>query len=60
MSEIQNDAQKAVADAKNAMTTARRQLAARMLDWLKSHPRTLIVIVAALTIIAVTLGLARG
>ena len=60
MSDIQNDAQKAVADAKSAMTAARRRLTARVLDWLKGHPRTLIVIVAALTILAVTLGLARG
>ena len=60
MSELENDAQKAVADAKSAVTNARRHLAARMLDWLKGHPRMLIVIVAALTILAVTLGLARG
>jgi hypothetical protein len=60
MSQIQNDAQKAAADAKNAVTNARRHLVARVLDWLRGHPRTLIVIVAALTILAVTLGLARG
>jgi hypothetical protein len=60
MSELQNDAKQAVADAKSAVTSARRRLTARVLDWLKGHPHTLIVIVAALTILAVTLGLARG
>ena len=60
MSELQNDAEKAVADAKVAVTAARRKLAARVLDGLKSHPRLLVVIVAVLTLVAVTLGFARG
>ena len=60
MSELQNDAQKAVADAQAAVTSARRKLAARMLQWLKGHPRMLVAIVAVLTLVAVTLGLVRG
>ena len=60
MTNIENDAKKAVADVGNAVTAERRRLGARALQWLKGHPRTLVAIVAALTLIAVTLGLARG
>jgi len=60
MSNIQNDAKKAVADAGSAITAERRRLGTRALGWLRAHPRTLLAIVAALTLLAVTLGLARG
>jgi len=60
MSNIENDAKKVVADAGSAVVAERRRLSGRALDWLKRHPRTLVTIVAVLTLLAVTLGLARG
>jgi hypothetical protein len=60
MSNVETDAKKAVADAGAAVTAERRRLGTRALQWLKGHPRTLLAIIAALTLLAVTLGLARG
>ena len=60
MSQMQHDAHEAIADAKQEITAERRRLSARLLGWLRGHPRTLVAIVAALTVIAVILGLARG
>jgi hypothetical protein len=60
MSQLQNDTQKTIADTKQAITVERRRMMARILGWLRGHPRTLVIIVAALTLIAVILGLARG
>jgi len=60
MSNLQNDAQKTIADTKQSITMERRRLVAGILDWVRAHPRTLIVLVAVLTLAAVTLGLARG
>jgi hypothetical protein len=60
MSDLKHDAEQVVTDAKGAATALRRHFAARALDWLRRHPRTLVAVVAVLTLIAVTLGLARG
>jgi hypothetical protein len=60
MPNIENDAKKRIAELSGAITIERRRLAARALDWLKRHPRTLVAIVAVLVLIAVALGLARG
>ena len=60
MSDFKRDAEQTVANAKDAATALRRHLAAGALDWLRRHPRTLVAVVAVLTLIAVTLGLARG
>ncbi len=60
MSNIENDAKKAVADVGGAVTAERRLLAGRALDWLRGHPRTLVAMIAALTLVLGTLGVARG
>lgn len=60
MSQLQNDTQKTIADTKQAITAERRRVTARIIDWLRGHPRTLVIIVAALTLVAVILGVARG
>ena len=60
MSNIPNDAKQAVADAKTAVTTARRHLAARLIAWLRNHPHTMLAITAAVVVIAVAIGVLRG
>jgi hypothetical protein len=60
MSNIHNDAKEAVADAKSAITNARRHLVARFMLWLRAHPHTMLVITAAAVILAVTFGVIRG
>ena len=60
MSNLQNDAEKAVADAKGAVVAERRRLVTRLLDALRAHPRTVIAVIASLVLIVVILGLARG
>ena len=60
MSNIEQNAEKTVAAVKETLTAERRNIAARALDWLTRHPRTLASIIAALVIVAVVLGVARG
>ncbi len=60
MSNIQNDAKKAVSDVKEAVTAERRRLATRLLVWLQKHTRTMVAIIALLVIFAVAFGFVRG
>ena len=60
MSNIQNDAKQTVADAKTAVVQERRHLGARLINWLRDHPHTVLVIVAAAVILGVTFGLLKG
>jgi hypothetical protein len=49
-----------MSDIRNAVTAERRRLVTRLLDWVKSHPRTLVVVAAMAVVVAVTFGLIRG
>ncbi len=49
-----------MSEIRTALTNERRKLAARLLAWLKSHPRTLVTIASVVVIVAVTVGLLRG
>jgi hypothetical protein len=60
MSNISNDAKQTVADAKAAVTTERRRLAARLFDGLRDHPHTVLAAAAAAVVLAVAFGLLRG
>lgn len=60
MSNIETDAKKTIADAGAAAAVERRRLAARVLDGLRTHPRTLLAVVAALAIVVAALVLMRG
>ncbi|HEV8015196.1 MAG TPA: hypothetical protein VGP48_06665 [Stellaceae bacterium] len=60
MSNIPNDAKQAVAQAKAAVVTERRHLAARLIAWLRAHPHTMLAITAAVVVLAVTIGVLRG
>jgi ElaB/YqjD/DUF883 family membrane-anchored ribosome-binding protein len=59
MSNIQNDAKQTVADAKAAVTTERRHLVARLVNWLRDHPHTMLAIAAGAVVLAVAVGLLR-
>lgn len=60
MSNLEHDLKETVSDAKNAVTAGRRHLAARLLGWLRAHPRLLAAIIASLGLAVVVLGFARG
>jgi hypothetical protein len=60
MSDLKHDVTNSIADAKAAVVTARRNVFARLLDWLRGHPRLLAAIIVALAALAVVLGVARG
>lgn len=60
MSNVEQNAEKTVAAVKETLQTERRHIAVHALDWLKRHPRTLASIIAALVVVAVALGIARG
>lgn len=57
MSNIQNDAKQTVADAKTAVITERRHLVARLMNWLRDHPHTVLTIAAGAVVVAVAFGL---
>ena len=60
MSNIANDAKETVADTKAAVTATRRRLAARLIQWLRTHPHTMLVVAAVAVVLAVTVGALRG
>jgi ElaB/YqjD/DUF883 family membrane-anchored ribosome-binding protein len=60
MSNISNDAKQTVADTKAAVKTERRRVVARLFDWLRDHPHTILAITAAAVILGVAFGLLRG
>jgi ElaB/YqjD/DUF883 family membrane-anchored ribosome-binding protein len=60
MSNFQNDAKQALVDTKTAVVQERRRLVGRLITWLRDHPHTVIVIVAAAVILGVTFGLLKG
>lgn len=60
MSNISNDAKQTVADAKAAVTATRRRLAARLVQWMRAHPHTMLAIVAAAVVLGVTISVLRG
>ncbi|MGH7036355.1 MAG: hypothetical protein ACREFL_21725 [Stellaceae bacterium] len=60
MSNLENDAKQAAADAKSAITAERRHLASRALQWLRGHPRLLAAVVLALALVVALLGVAGG
>jgi ElaB/YqjD/DUF883 family membrane-anchored ribosome-binding protein len=60
MSHIPNDAKQTVADAKTAVANERRHLVARLFDWLRDHPHTMLAIASGALIVAVAIGLAKG
>lgn len=59
MSNIQNDAKQTVADVKTAVTNERRGLVARLMNWLRDHPHTMLAIATGAVIVAVAFGLAK-
>lgn len=59
MSNIENDAKQTVADVKTAVTNERRGLVARLMNWLRDHPHTMLAIATGAVIVAVALGLAK-
>ena len=59
MSNIQNDAKQTVADVKTAVTNERRGLVARLMNWLRAHPHTMLAIATGAAIVAVAIGLAK-
>lgn len=60
MSNIASDAKETVADTKAAVTAARRHLAARLIQWLRAHPHTMLVVAAVAVVLAATAGALRG
>ncbi|HLI22606.1 MAG TPA: hypothetical protein VKV32_15885 [Stellaceae bacterium] len=59
MSNIENDAKQTVADVKTAVANERRGLVARLMNWLRDHPHTMLAIAAGAVIVAVAVGLAK-
>lgn len=59
MSNIQNDAKQTVVAAKAAVTNERRGLVARLMNWLRDHPHTMLAIATGAAIVAVAIGLAK-
>jgi len=49
-----------MSEIRTAVTNERRRLAARLLAWLKNHPRTVVTIASVVVVVAVTFGLLRG
>jgi hypothetical protein len=60
MSNIQNDAKQAIADATAAVVATRRHLGTRLFASLRHHPHAMLALVAALVVIAVALGVLKG
>lgn len=60
MSNLENDAKRAAADVKSAITAGRRDLASRALQWLRGHPRLLAAVILALALVVALLSVADG
>lgn len=60
MSNFENDAKQAAADAKSAITAERRHLVSRALQWLRGHPRLLAAVILALALVVALLSVAGG
>jgi len=60
MSNFEHETAKVLSDTRDQVTATRRRLASCALDWLRTHPRTLVAAMAAMALIVVIAVIAGG